>query len=124
MEKKRFSWWKNQFPKEHYEARKGSEAQARAYICDVDAYLKTDNAHPKTQGEILWDYGCALEVETSGDELEQILDKLEARMPRWQIYREHRRFYFHNAHKIRPLDDEMQGWVEGGHDYKRRREGD
>lgn len=120
-QKKRFSWWANQFPGEHVEPRKGSEKQAWQYICDVENYLKEKGAHEKTQGEILWDFGCSKEVESAGDELDQVLDKLEARVPRWQIYREHRRFYFTKGRQIRELDEEMQSWQENGYEFKRHK---
>lgn len=123
-QKKRFAWFRNQFPQMHVEVRKGSEKQAWQYIADVEAYLRTEGSHSKAQGELLWDYGCSKEVEhrEGADETEQVLDKLEARVPRWQIYREHRKFYFQKGRQIRDLDDEMASWHENGFDYKRKRD--
>lgn len=114
----RFSWWKNQFPSFHVEPRKGQEWEAWQYICDVESYLKKEGAHPKTQGRIIVDRGCAKPGGKKNDsEVDQIQDMLERRCPRWQIYREHRRFYFWHGDKIRKLDDEMEGWVENGRSY-------
>lgn len=119
----RFSWWKNQFPQWHVEPRKGTEQQAWQYIADVAGYLKTEGAHHKEQGRIIVDRGCAKPSGGKSDStVIQVLDMLEQRCPRWQIYREHRLFYFHNGEKIRKLDDEIQGWVENGHQYKKEAE--
>lgn len=121
-DKVRFSWWKNQFPTFHVEPRKGTEEQAWQYIADVESYLKTPGAHEKTQGRIIVDRGCSKATVKQDNVTLDVLDMLEARCPRWQIYRAHRLFYFHNGEKIRKLDDEIQGWVENGRDYKKEEE--
>jgi len=77
---KRFSWWKNTHPTVHVEPRKGSEIEAAAY-CRKD-------------GSVLHDFGVVVDVESTGDVTEHVLDLLESRAPLSQVYRAHRKFFF------------------------------
>lgn len=119
-DKKRFSWWKNQFPTVHVEIRKGKEMQARAYIADVAKYNEL-SGQSKVQGIVLHDYGCQQEKEKTGDAANDVLDMLEAGAPNWQIYREHRVFYFHHCAKIERLRGEMATWERDKRPYKKAR---
>lgn len=102
---KRFAWWKNQFPTAHVELRRGSEAEAAQY-CRKD-------------GHVLVDFGCSVDSEEGSDTTEHVLNMLEDSAPLWQIYRAHRKFFFHNFRKINDLDQMMKAWRENGHDPKR-----
>lgn len=83
---RRFSWWKGAVPTAHVEPRKGSEPEAAAY-CRKD-------------GELLHDYGAAVDVERAPDPAEHVCDLLEAGAPLWQVYKDNRKFFFHNYGKI------------------------
>lgn len=102
---KRFEWWKKRFPEAHVEIRKYSEAQASSY-CRKD-------------GDVVHDFGCEVGSEKSGDAVEDVLDLLEAGAPHWQIYREHRKFFFHNSAKIRVMTALMSEWTGEQRDFKR-----
>lgn len=102
---KRFSWWKNQFPTAHVEVRRGSEPDAAKY-CRKD-------------GKVLVDFGCVVESVKSGDALEQVLDMMEAGAPDWQIYKEHRRFFFLQGQRIDWLYARFFSWDEKGHPFRK-----
>lgn len=100
-----FEWWKKWFPGNHYELRKGTEPEAADY-CRKDR-------------KVLIDFGCMKESEPSMDTTEHVLNMLEDDAPLWQIYRAHRKFFFHNYRKINDMEQVMRGWRENGHDPKR-----
>lgn len=102
---RRFSWWKSQFPAAHVEVRKGSEPQAAEY-CRKDA-------------KVLVDYGCQVDVDEGADVTDHVLNMLEADAPLWQVYKAHRRFFFHNARKIQDMDALMKMWRESGNAFAR-----
>lgn len=101
---KRFSWWKNEFPQVHVEIRKGTEEEAAAY-CRKD-------------GKVLHDFGCEVATNKSGDTAEDVLDMLEDSAPDFQIYREHRKFFFYHHAKIESVRKKMKQWTEEGRDFK------
>lgn len=116
---KRFSWWRSNFPDERlpddslkyvatndFQLREGTEAQARAYI------LKPDT-------QILVDRGCQTDTETSGDVTEHVLDLLEAGAPDFEIYRKHRKFFFHHHAKIDAVKRKMSDWSTQGYQFKK-----
>lgn len=103
---KRFGWWKVNFPGQHYELRRGSEAEAAEY-CRKD-------------GKVLVDFGCAVsDAEPSGDIAEHVLDLLEAGAPLWQVYRQHRKFFFMNYRKISDMEGCLHAWRENGVSFER-----
>lgn len=108
---KRFSWWKQQFPTAHVELRKGPESAAAAY-CRKD-------------GAVLVDFGAQTDSDRGSDTTEHVLNMLEDGAPLWQIYKEHRKFFFHNHRKITDMEGAIKAWKENGVDvagYKRKRE--
>lgn len=118
----RFSWWKNQYPTWHVEARRGREWQAWQYIADVDGYLREDGAHPKDQGQVIIDYGCEKPPRNKADSpMDDVIDMINDRAPAWQIWRSHPRIYLMHCHKIEHMIDKVQSWHDHGFDYKRRR---
>lgn len=107
---KRFVWWKNQFPTAHVELRRGTEPEAADY-CRKDR-------------DVLVDFGCQVASESGADTTEHVLNMLEDGAPLWQIYRAHRKFFFHNYRKITDIDGCFTSWRENGIDgfakrYKR-----
>lgn len=102
---KRFSWWKNQFPTAHVELRRGTEPEAAQY-CRKD-------------GRVLVDFGCSVDSEPAEDVCEHVLNMLEDNAPLWQIYKAHRKFFFHNYRKINDMHLCMTSWRESGVDVKR-----
>lgn len=104
---KRFSWWKNQFPGAHVELRRGTEAEAAEY-CRKD-------------GRVLVDFGCSVDSEPGADTTEHVLNMLEDGAPLWQIYKAHRKFFFHNHRKITDMEAAMTSWRENGVDFGSKR---
>lgn len=102
---KRFSWWKNQFLTIHVEPRRGSEAQAAAYC--------------RKEGRVIVDRGCEVQVDHGKDVTEHVLNMLESDAPLWQIYRTHRKFFFHNARKITDMEAHMKSWRECGYKFEK-----
>lgn len=87
----RFTWWKNQFPTVHVEPRRGSEVSAVNYIKDVALYnLAHPDSPPKTQGEIVCDYG-SYEVDAPGMSRVVAYDRAANMIadgaPLWQVHR-------------------------------------
>lgn len=121
---KRFSWWKRVFHtparcSAHFELANGPEWKCRRYIVDVAAYLRDQpGAHPKTQGEILHDYGCeALVDEISRPEV-RVIKMLVDGAALSQIFRACPVFFFHNGRKITDLQQHIQVWRESGEDFR------
>lgn len=104
----------------HWEARKGTEPQARQYIVDVEGYLKTPRAHPKTQGEVLFDYGCQVESRPADSEELEMVYMVADRAPRWQIFKEHPLLYFKRRRDVIGLEEDVLGWHGDGVDYHPR----
>jgi len=103
---KRFSWWKNQFPTVHVELRKGSEQEAADY-CRED-------------GEVLIDRGTQIpEVEYKGDVTEHVCDMMEQGAQDYEVYRAHRKFFFHNCSKVDAVRSKMDEWDKRGKRYKK-----
>lgn len=100
----RFSWWKNQFPTAHVEARKGTEAEAAAY-CRKDRQLVAD-------------FGCEAKRPMKGGSAEdQFLDLLEAGAPDWQLWKYHRKLCWRNWHHIDATRQRLEAEKEKGHDF-------
>lgn len=104
---RRFSWWKTNFPTAHVELRRGTEAEAAQY-CRKD-------------GRVLVDFGCQVASEEGSDTTEHVLNMLEDGAPLWQVYKAHRKFFFHNYRKISDLDALLHAWRESAVDFKRHK---
>lgn len=124
---KRWSWWKRMFHchseasrnSAHWELAKGREWKCRRYIADVAAYLRDNpEAHFKTQGEVLHDYGCEVYVDKDASPLVQVIGMVVRGAKMSQIFKEHPVFYFHNYRKINDLRECVSGWKHDGDDFQ------
>lgn len=122
---KRWSWWQKVFHSEedksaHWEAAKGPEWKCRRYIVDVQAYLRDNpDAHFKTQGSVIHDYGCEVHVDSAGASVQvKVIQMCVEGAKKWQIFREHPVFYFHNNRKIRDLIEDMDRWRDEGAEFR------
>lgn len=111
---KRFSWWQREFPnpettthKNDFQLRKGTEQQAADYA--------------RKDGDVLVDFGVQADVVSAGDTTEHVLDLLEASTPDYEIYRQHRKFFFHHHAKITAMSSKMKEWSTQGRDFKRQK---
>lgn len=104
---KRFSWWRTNFPTAHVELRRGTEAEAAEY-CRKD-------------GRVLVDFGAQVDSDPGSDTTEHVLNMLEDGAPLWQIYKAHRKFFFHNHRKITDMEASMNSWRENGIDVSQKR---
>lgn len=95
----RFYWWKNQFPGMRARPRIASEVAAANYC--------------RKEGNVIIDFGTEKPVkESTGDVTEDVLDMLESKAPLWQVYKKHRKFFFHNSKKITEMEALFNSWRE------------
>lgn len=125
---RRWSWWSRTFhchPEEsglnsaHWDLAKGPEWKCRRYIVDVAAYLASpDCDHQKTQGEVLFDYGCEVRVPDSDSPGLRCLQMLTAGACMHQLFKEHPWFFFQNSRKLADMHGYLIAWRESGVDYE------
>lgn len=123
---RRWSWWQRTFHchedasrnSAHFELAKGREWQCRRYIVDVAAYLRDNpEAHFKTQGEVLYDFGCEVFVERDCTPQVRVIKMVVEGARLSQIFKEHPVFFFNNYRKISDLDSCVKSWRESGEDF-------
>lgn len=85
---KRFSWWKKNYPTAHVEPRCGTEPEAADY-CRKDR-------------EMIVDSGCQVEA-TGDDPCERALSMIESGSDMYSVYRDNRKWFFHNYHKLKAI---------------------
>lgn len=121
---RRWSWWKRTFHSEdradaHWELANGPEWKCRRYIADVESYLRDEpGAHAKTQGRVLFDFGCEVVLDESASPTLRVIKMIVDGAKTSQIFRTHPVFYFHNCRKITDLVTHVQAWRDAGEDFK------
>lgn len=95
------------------------EWTARRYIVDVESYLRDNpEAHFKTQGVVIHDYGCAVELPDGASTTVKCVKAIGDGCKLVQLWRAHPIYFYHNYRKLKDLHEFLQGQRELGEDVK------